>query len=784
MKGLFVGGIPLALLAAAAQAQFDGGPGDLGVPGDAGLPFLPQADGGTALGGPSGNDDGDDVGSIAPNVHTHSGVHEWSKDDHSIHVKDKDVYPPPAPWEGSVPFPEGPGPVIPGLGPFEKRRHWPSGGTAMGGPSGNDGGQSFDMPITGNFDTEVNEFNKDDHSIHVKHKDVYPPARPEWGFPYKRQWEPEDWYDHDDSINVEELDNLPEPWDYPFKRDWDPEEWGLPEGGTAMGGPSGNDGGQSFSTPVTINTHTGVNEHWEDDHGVNVKNNDVYPPPPATPFGAPDFGGPAFPGPELNAPPSFEAPPAEAPAPPAFEPASAAPMAEAPAPAPEAPAAAPEAPAPAPEAPAAAPEAPVPAPVAPAPAPEVSAPAPEVPAPAPEVPAPAPEAPVPAPAAPTPAPEAPVPAPAAPAPAPEASAPAPEVPAPAPEAPAPAVPAQDQFGETIPEGGITPFRSGAQDGYAGAYSPDSSRVSSGGQNYGQNDGQNAGQNDGQNGADGGPTIEGGPSGNDGGNSFSGGASVSTDSHVNEHHQDNHAINADVTHVHPPWEVYPPPVVYPGPATPFDFPPSGFEEPTFGPPSGEIPPTFKSKSNPPLEEVDHAPECAASVREVEVVRTVTKTHYRQVEKTATVYVQQPATSMIVETSAIPMAAVPQQSNVSEEKVYSNPALHPSMETVVAIPAPSSMVPVYSYDYKSHRPVTKGVAYSMIPVDVPVHSSRIMGTSTPVQSKAIPTGVSPEFSASASASPSARVQMFTGDASRLSGGLVSVAAAVMGVLAFIL
>ncbi|KAJ5811923.1 hypothetical protein N7474_008224 [Penicillium riverlandense] len=689
MKGLFVGGIPLALLAAAAQAQFDGPTGDLGAPGDAGLPFPPQPGGPTLLGGPSGNDKGDAVGSITPNVHTNSDVNEWSKDDHSIDVKDKDVYPPPVPWEEPVTFLEGPGPVVPGLGPF-KKRHWPSGGTAIGGPSGDDEGQSFDMPITGNFHTDVNEFNHDDHSIKVKHKDIHePPYLPPGPPPFapgappfaSPDFEgPPSFGGHEAGpIGAPSFGGPPSGLEDPEgefgippvapKRDWDPEEWGPQEDVTALGGPSGNDGGQSFSAPETVDTHTGVNEFWDDNHAINVKDKDVYPSPPLPPF----------PGPEANSPPSFEAPPPEAPAPeaPAF---------------------------------------------------------------------------------------------------PEAA-----TTGDAPSAPPPAAPAQDQFGETIPGGDITPFRSGTGNGvYRRAYAPDSSRESSGG----QSEGQNAGENAGQNGANGGATLEGGPSGNDGGNSISGGGSVSTDTHVDEHHQDNHAIKADVTHVHPPPEVYYGTDVYPDTVTSIDnFPPSELEDPAYGPPSGETPPTFKSKSNPPREDVDHATECAASVHEV--VRTVTKTHYRQVEKTATVYTQRPATSMIVETSAIPMAAVPQHSDVPQGKVYSNPAPQPSMETVVAIPASSSMVPVYSYDYQSHRPVTKGMSYSMIPVDVPVaSSSMVMGSSTPVTSQAVPTGVSPEFSASASASSSARAHMFTGDAPRLSGGLVSVAAAVMGVLAFIL
>ena len=55
------------------------------------------------------------------------------------------------------------------------------------------------------------------------------------------------------------------------------------------------------------------------------------------------------------------------------------------------------------------------------------------------------------------------------------------------------------------------------------------------------------------------------------------------------------------------------------------------------------------------------------------------------------------------------------------------------------------------------------------------------------KMIPTGASAEQKASPSSSASASVShgiMFQGNAARVSGGIVSAAAAVMGVLAFIL
>ncbi|KAJ6138058.1 hypothetical protein N7471_004544 [Penicillium samsonianum] len=251
MKG-FIGGIPVALLAVAAQAKFAerehdfhpkaggtaiGGPsGNDGGPSGHHGDFHPQA-GGTAIGGPSGNDD--DGGFVSPysaNIKTDTKVNEWNKDNHSIKLKHTDVYShPPVVAYGHPGVPHGP--QVPGMGPFEKRGA--PGGTAMGGPSGNDEGQSFDMSVTAIFNTETEEENKDDHSIGIKNTHVHPPS--------------ED-----------------------FAKRFGP-PYGPPHvGGTAIGGPSGNDGGQSFSAPTNIQTNTEINEHNEDDHSIRLKHEDIY----------------------------------------------------------------------------------------------------------------------------------------------------------------------------------------------------------------------------------------------------------------------------------------------------------------------------------------------------------------------------------------------------------------------------------------------------------------------------------------------------------------------------
>ncbi|KAJ5954724.1 hypothetical protein N7501_009003 [Penicillium viridicatum] len=259
MKG-FIGGIPVALLAVAAQAQFERQEHD----------FHPQA-GGTAIGGPSGNDnDGGFVSPYSASIKTDTKVNQWDKDDHSIKVKHTDVYP--RPPVVPVPFghPAGHGPQVPGMGPFGQGKRAAPGGTAIGGPSGNDEGQSFDMSVTGVFSTEVEDENKDDHSIDVKNKHVYPAPvdvhrRPHFSGPSRGG------YSHPGAFG---------------------KRFGPHAGGTAIGGPSGNDGGQSFSAPTNIQTSSDVSEHNEDDHSIGLKHKDIYAHPFA-PFRRSENHGPA-----------------------------------------------------------------------------------------------------------------------------------------------------------------------------------------------------------------------------------------------------------------------------------------------------------------------------------------------------------------------------------------------------------------------------------------------------------------------------------------------------------
>ncbi|KAJ5615815.1 hypothetical protein N7537_000929 [Penicillium hordei] len=255
MKGL-IGGIPVALLAVAAQARFAernehdfhpqaGGTAIGGPSGNNEHGFHPQG-GGTAIGGPSGDDnDGGFVSPYSASIKTDTKVDEWSKDDHSIKLKHTDVYPRPPVVPVHFGHPGAEHPQAPGAGPFRKEKRGAPGGTAIGGPSGNDEGQSFDMSVTGVFNTEVEDENTDDHSIDIKNKHVHPPP---------------DFSGGDNPGGFEK-------------------RFGPHAGGTAIGGPSGNDGGQSFSAPTNIETDTDVSEHNEDDHSIGLKHEDIYAHP-------------------------------------------------------------------------------------------------------------------------------------------------------------------------------------------------------------------------------------------------------------------------------------------------------------------------------------------------------------------------------------------------------------------------------------------------------------------------------------------------------------------------
>ncbi|CAG8381119.1 unnamed protein product [Penicillium salamii] len=302
MKG-FIGGIPIALLAVAAQAQFVERQGQ-GI-----------ADtGNTVINGPSGKDaDATFTNPYAPNIHENHQKHTSTKEDHSVNVKHTTEF-----------YPEHHGPVVvegpqvPGMGPFSKR-HTP-GGTALGGPSGNDGGQSFDMPTTVNVNTAVDENNQDDHSIGLNHKDSYyalPPWKRSFGHGHEGGTalggpsgdDEGSSFSKSNTANIHTNVNEVNKDDHSIDLDHKDSYYGLPpwkrglghdhEGGTALGGPSGTDGGQSFDLSNTANIKTDVNEHNQDDHSIGLDHKDSYYglPPWKRSFGHGHEGGTALGGP-------------------------------------------------------------------------------------------------------------------------------------------------------------------------------------------------------------------------------------------------------------------------------------------------------------------------------------------------------------------------------------------------------------------------------------------------------------------------------------------------------
>jgi hypothetical protein len=786
------------------------------------------------IGGPSGDDgDGGFTSPYSANVKIKTQVNEWSKDDHSINLKHKDVYHPShdAPAVFGPPVVEGP--QVPGMGPFEKRGA-PSGGTAIGGPSGNDEGQSFDMPITGIFNTEVNDYNQDDHSIDVKNEHVHPapvvavhppphfngpprggfhgpPGPPSAAFhtppeAFEKRFHPQEGgtaiggpgggshhshgpegYPHphgatviggpsgndggisfskpvtghfntnvnefnkdDHSIDLKHKDEyLPAPgapafppFGAPFKRGWGPEQ-----GATVIGGPSGDDDGESFGAPTTIETNTGVNEHNEDDHSIHLKHKDVYPAPHVV--HGPHFGGPG--------PVAFDIPPVPR--------GQHVPAQHGP------------------------PHGP------PSHGPPFHGPHPDVYAPHTDI-----------------------------------------------YAPHTYAPQEDLDLNSIKQvnngpsaGGVGPFNRRSTEippahfehfphppprpevyaPYTGVYAPETyapeedfdleaiTQINNGPSAGAVGPfGRRAFSPSRQAGGGGGGTAIGGPSGDDGDAGFSQPTNVDVTTGVDEHNEDNHAIKGDFTHVHPPQNApwgsyeagpyqdessapaeYPVSESYPAPPSgpPADSYEAGPYQDESSPPSeddSESPPSFSPQedSAPPREDHEHDSQCSAQVHEV--VRTVTKTQYKTAEATRLFYQSAPT----METSAVPMAYTPQQSAQVDPKVMSYAA---------SAPAPASSDP-YSYQYaSSQRPMSHAASYSVIPVHVPMAtpSSGAYSMATPSGTHGLnmPTDVSAEQKASPSSSAWASAShgaMFTGAAPRLSGGVVSAAAAVMGVLAFIL
>jgi hypothetical protein len=754
----------------------------------------------------------------------------------------------------------------------------------MGGPSGNDEGQTFDMPITGVFNTEVNDYNKDDHSIDVKHKNIHPP--PHFNGP------PRGGHRGPPGPPTAAFNAGPDAFEKRFgphpggtaiggpgggsHRPHGPEDFRpAPHGGTAIGGPSGNDGGQSFSAPITIVTTTGVNEHNEDDHSIKLKHEDVYPHPhhPAfAPFRRSENLGPPHGGPPHGGPPHgghFEPHPESH-----FEPHSESHFEPHPEPHYESHSEPHYENHPEPHTenhpephfaphysphyephyephtsveneltslknvnngPAAGsikfgrrgfPGGPPAGHFEPHPeshyAPHTEShfePHPEPhyqshsephyenhPEPHTE------NHPEPhfephyspsyephyephhslkneltslkdvnnGPAAgsiefgrrkfpagsPTghfePHPESHF----------EPHSESHFEPHSEPHYESHSEPHFENHPEPHTENHPEPhFEPHYSPSYEPHYEPHTSVEHELTSIKGVNNGPAVGSAPfgrrafaptRETGGGGGGTAIGGPSGDDEGTSFSAPTNVDVDTGVNEHNEDDHSIEDEDTHVHDPEDHYE------------SYHQTPNEAHVAGPPSAGFSPQEESTAR---EEHADAPQCSAQVHEV--VRTVTKTQYKTAEATRVVYQSAPAS----ETSAVLGPNSPQKSVGMDPNMMYAPS--------ASAPVPSA-VRSQAYNYASQRPNSQAASYSMIPVHVPMAtpaSSGAFSMATPSNSmgKMVPSGVSPQQLASPSSSAHASAShgiMFTGDAARLSGGIVSAAAAVMGVLAFII
>ncbi|KAL4817421.1 hypothetical protein BDW67DRAFT_183680 [Aspergillus spinulosporus] len=193
MKGLH-GGIPLAVLAATARAQVQ------------------------VIGGPSGADVGNHA-SIPTENTAISTVNEDFKDDHSFELEHEvKVYPP-------------------GHG-HRKRVTGGPGTSVIGGPSGDDIGNSFAAASVNIFSSEVNEAYKDDHSVDIDKTTIIKP------YHHRRD------------------DNFPE----------------VPDRPTVIGGPSGDDIGNVADIPTLNEFSSSVTESYVDNHSVDVDKNTIVKP--------------------------------------------------------------------------------------------------------------------------------------------------------------------------------------------------------------------------------------------------------------------------------------------------------------------------------------------------------------------------------------------------------------------------------------------------------------------------------------------------------------------------
>ncbi|KAL4923881.1 putative GPI anchored protein [Aspergillus undulatus] len=306
MKGL-VGGIPIALLAAAAHAQPQSQAQGRDVGSSAAIPSdntastavseeyngdhsfeldndvntsppgfghwgkrTPGAPESSVLGQVSGND----VGNAAsfPTVNTFSSeVNDEYKDDHSWHVDATTVIKPPQPhW------------------PHWRRDDAPA--SALGGARGDDIGNVADIPTVNTFSSEVNDEYHDDHSWDIDATTVINPSRPHW----RRGNPPANVLGGASGDDIGNAANIPTVNDFSSEvTDSYADDHSLDVDSTfivkphhkragpanVLGGASGDDVGSSAFIPTVNEFSSSYEGHYNDDHSVDVDATTIIKPP-------------------------------------------------------------------------------------------------------------------------------------------------------------------------------------------------------------------------------------------------------------------------------------------------------------------------------------------------------------------------------------------------------------------------------------------------------------------------------------------------------------------------
>ena len=320
MKGLH-GGIPLAVLAAVARSQaqavsydnqvnnwssddhsvhvHDNGPVYPRAAASSGAVRHPPP---TSVDGPTGDDQGQNL-DIPISGHYSTEFTGWHHDDHHVDVNNNNPYPYP-PWFGRralIPSASPSSVPLPSSTPSSGAGSSPE---SVSGPTGDDGGQSLTIPISGSYSSEFNNWRSDDHSTDVNNNGYWrrallpnpsasqssaqpsgtPASSPDsvdgptgddggqsLTIPISGYYSSEfNWWNKDDHSTDVNNNGYP----YPYAKR-SPQPSGSPE---SVDGPTGDDGGQNLGIPISADYSNEVNWYNHDDHSVDVNNNG-YPYP-------------------------------------------------------------------------------------------------------------------------------------------------------------------------------------------------------------------------------------------------------------------------------------------------------------------------------------------------------------------------------------------------------------------------------------------------------------------------------------------------------------------------